>query len=90
MRNSLIAVMNDQFVMTARAKGIRDRQILWRHVVPNALLPTFTLVLLSLGFVFGGVIAIEFVFSIRTRLAHGAGDQIADFSRRACSCCSRP
>ena len=77
MRNSLIAVMNDQFVMTARAKGIRDRQILWRHVVPNALLPTFTLVLLSLGFVFGGVIAIEFVFSIRTRLAHGAGDQIA-------------
>ena len=63
MRNSLIAVMNDQFVLTARAKGIRDRQILWRHVVPNALLPTFTLVLLSLGFVFGGVIAIEFVFS---------------------------
>jgi peptide/nickel transport system permease protein len=63
MRNSLIAVMNDQFVMTARAKGVRDRQILWRHVVPNALLPTFTLVLLSLGFVFGGVIAIEFVFS---------------------------
>jgi peptide/nickel transport system permease protein len=63
MRNSLIAVMNDSFVMTARAKGVRDRQILWRHVVPNALLPTFTLVLLSLGFVFGGVIAIEFVFS---------------------------
>jgi peptide/nickel transport system permease protein len=63
MRNSLIAVKNDQFVMTARAKGVRDRQILWRHVLPNALLPTFTLVLLSLGFVLGGVIAIEFVFS---------------------------
>ncbi len=63
MRNSLTAVMNDHFVMTARAKGVRDRQILWRHVVPNALLPTFTLVLLSLGFIFGGVIGIEFVFS---------------------------
>jgi len=63
MRNSLIDVMNDHFVMTARAKGVHERQILWRHVVPNALLPTLTIVLLSLGFVFGGVIAIEYVFS---------------------------
>jgi peptide/nickel transport system permease protein len=63
MRNSLIDVMNDHFVMTARAKGVREQQILWRHVVPNALLPTLTIVLLSLGFVFGGVIAIEYVFS---------------------------
>jgi peptide/nickel transport system permease protein len=63
MRNSLIDVMNDHFVMTARAKGVREKQILWRHVVPNALLPTFTIVLLSLGFVFGGAIAIEYVFS---------------------------
>jgi peptide/nickel transport system permease protein len=63
MRNSVITVMNDPFVTTARAKGVRPKQILWRHVVPNALLPAYTLVLLSLGFVFGGVIAIEFVFS---------------------------
>jgi peptide/nickel transport system permease protein len=63
MRNSLIDVMDDHFVMTARAKGVHEKQILWRHVVPNALLPTLTIVLLSLGFVFGGVIAIEYVFS---------------------------
>jgi peptide/nickel transport system permease protein len=63
MRNSLIDVMNDDFVMTARAKGVREKQILWRHVVPNALLPTFTVVLLSLGFIFGGAITIEYVFS---------------------------
>ena len=63
MRNSLIDVMNDDFVMTARAKGVREKQILWRHVVPNAMLPTFTLVLLSLGFIFGGAITIEYVFS---------------------------
>jgi peptide/nickel transport system permease protein len=63
MRNSLIDVMNDHFVMTARAKGVHEKEILWRHVVPNALLPTLTIVLLSLGFVFGGVIAIEYVFS---------------------------
>ena len=63
MRNSLIDVMNDDYVMTARAKGVREKQILWRHVVPNAMLPTFTLVLLSIGFVFGGAITIEYVFS---------------------------
>ena len=63
MRNSLIDVMNDDFVTTARAKGVREKQILWRHVVPNALLPTFTLILLSIGFIFGGAITIEYVFS---------------------------
>ena len=63
MRNSLIDVRNDDFVMTARAKGMREKQVLWRHVVPNALLPTFTLVLLSLGFIFGGAITVEYVFS---------------------------
>jgi peptide/nickel transport system permease protein len=63
MRNSMIYVLNDHFVMTARAKGNREKQILWRHVVPNALLPTFTVVLLSLGFIFGGAISVEYVFS---------------------------
>lgn len=63
MRNSLIDIMNDDFVQTARAKGLREKQVLWRHAVPNALLPTMTLTLLSLGFVFGGAITIEYVFS---------------------------
>ncbi len=63
MRNSLIDVMADDFVVTARAKGVREKQVLWRHVVPNALLPTWTITMLSLGFVFGGAITIEYVFS---------------------------
>lgn len=63
MRNSLIDMMNDHFVMTARAKDVREKQILWRHLVPNALLPTFTIVFLSLGFIFGGAIAVEYVFT---------------------------
>jgi peptide/nickel transport system permease protein len=54
MRNSLIDVMNDDFVQTARAKGVRDKQVKWHHAVPNALLPTITLTFLSLGFIFGG------------------------------------
>lgn len=63
MRNSLTDVMADDFVTTARAKGVREKEVLWRHVVPNALLPTWTLTMLSLGFVFGGAITIEYVFS---------------------------
>jgi peptide/nickel transport system permease protein len=63
MRNSLIDIMSDDFVQTARAKGLREKQVLWRHAVPNALLPTMTLTLLSLGFVFGGAITVEYVFS---------------------------
>lgn len=63
MRSSLIDVLGDEFVQTARAKGVRENQVLWRHVVPNALLPTWTLTMLSLGFIFGGAITIEYVFS---------------------------
>ena len=63
MRNSLIDVLGDDFIQTARAKGVREKQILWRHAVPNALLPTMTLVFLSIGFIFGGAITIEYVFS---------------------------
>jgi peptide/nickel transport system permease protein len=63
MRNALIGVTGDHFVTTARAKGLGEKQVMWRHAVPNALLPTFTIVMLSIGFVFGGAIAIEYVFS---------------------------
>jgi len=92
MRNSLIGVMSDQFVVTARAKGVREKQILWGHVVPNALLPTFTIVLLSLGFVFGGVIAVEYVFSYPGLglLRCGRSNFRTSRCSRACSCCSPP
>ncbi|MFM8999870.1 MAG: ABC transporter permease [Actinomycetota bacterium] len=63
MRNSMIDVVGEDFVTTARAKGVRDRDVLWRHAVPNALLPTVTITFLSLGFVFSGAITVEYVFS---------------------------
>ena len=63
MRNSLLDVLGDDFVQTARAKGVREKQVLWRHAVPNALLPTLTLTLLSLGYVLSGAITVEWVFS---------------------------
>jgi peptide/nickel transport system permease protein len=63
MRSSLIEVMNEDFVTLARAKGLPNKAIRRRHVVPNAFLPTFTLIFLSFGFVLSGAILIEVVFS---------------------------
>jgi peptide/nickel transport system permease protein len=63
MRSSILDIGGEDFVNTARAKGLREKQVLWRHTVPNALLPTMTLTFLSLGFIFAGAITIEYVFS---------------------------
>jgi len=64
MRSSLLDEMGSDYLMTARAKGLRDDDVRRRHAVPNALLPTATLIALNLGFVVAGAITIETVFSI--------------------------
>lgn len=63
MRSSLLDVMGEEYVQTARAKGLRDRFVRTKHAVPNALLPTVTLIALNIGFVIGGAITVETVFS---------------------------
>jgi peptide/nickel transport system permease protein len=63
MRSSMIDTIAEDYVQTARAKGVPDRLIRQRHVVPNAFLPAFTLIILSFGFVLGGAIVIESVYS---------------------------
>jgi peptide/nickel transport system permease protein len=63
MRSSLLEVMGEDFVQTARAKGVRDKDVRRHHAVPNALLPTFTLAFYSFGFILGGAVIIEEVFS---------------------------
>jgi peptide/nickel transport system permease protein len=63
MRSSLLETVNEDYVTTARAKGLPDRLVRKRHAVPNAFLPTFTLIFLSFGYVLGGAIVIEAVFS---------------------------
>lgn len=63
MRSSVISVMKEDFALTARAKGLSDNAVLWRHVVRNALLPTMTLVMMNFGFVLSGAILIETVFN---------------------------
>ncbi|HWT80673.1 MAG TPA: ABC transporter permease, partial [Candidatus Methylomirabilis sp.] len=63
MRSSITSVMKEDFVLTARAKGISDRRVLWGHVTPNAMLPSITLVMMNFGFVLSGAILVETVFN---------------------------
>jgi peptide/nickel transport system permease protein len=64
MRSSLLDELGEDYLTTARAKGLRDVLVRRRHAVRNALLPTTTVAALSLGFVVSGAITIETVFSI--------------------------
>ena len=63
MRNSMLTVMNDDFVKFARAKGLSDRTIAYRYAARNAILPIFTQFALVLGIIVGGQVFIEIVFS---------------------------
>jgi peptide/nickel transport system permease protein len=64
MRSSLLDEMGEDYLTTARAKGLRDVVVRRRHAVRNALLPTTTITALNIGFVVSGAITIETVFSI--------------------------
>ena len=63
MRSSITSVMKEDFILTARAKGVPDTRVLWGHVAPNAMLPSVTLVMMNFGFVLSGAILVETVFN---------------------------
>ena len=63
MRSSILEVLSEDYILTARAKGMSQWQVLWRHGLKNALLPVVTLIALNLGFTVSGAIYIETVFS---------------------------
>ncbi|MFG2672540.1 ABC transporter permease [Streptomyces sp. NPDC048445] len=63
MRSSLLDEMGSDYLTTARAKGLRDDAVRRKHAVPNAMLPTFTLMFVNLGHVVAGQILVETVFS---------------------------
>ena len=64
MRSALLDEMGEDYLQTARAKGLRDVLVRRRHATRNAMLPVATLVSLNLGFIVSGAITIETVFSI--------------------------
>ena len=62
-RSSTIDVMASEFVTTAELKGLSTRQVVWRHAVPSALLPTLNVVALNVAWLLGGVVVVENVFN---------------------------
>jgi len=62
MRSSLLDILDEDFVRTARAKGLTARQALWRHAVRNAMIPVLTIIGLQFSFLLAGGIIIEQVF----------------------------
>ena len=65
MRSSLMDVMTEDFVLTARAKGLTERAVLRRHIFPNGLPPMVSLIALDIAFILGGAYQVEVVFNYK-------------------------
>ncbi|MCP4165162.1 MAG: ABC transporter permease [Chloroflexi bacterium] len=63
IRSSMLEVMQQEYVTTARAKGLRERTVLIRHVLRNALIPVVTVLGLNIAWLLGGAVIIEQVFA---------------------------
>jgi peptide/nickel transport system permease protein len=63
MRGSMIEVLESEYVTMARLKGLAERIVIWRHAVPNAIVPAIQVTALQLAWMAGGVVVVEFVFS---------------------------
>lgn len=63
MRNMMLTVLDEDYVMVAQAKGLPNRRVLWRYAARNAVLPQIQSFALSIGFIVGGTIVMEMVFS---------------------------
>lgn len=63
VRSAVLEAFNQDYVLTARARGLSEVQIVFRHVLPNAWIPIVTVVGLQLGFLIGGVVVVEVIFA---------------------------
>jgi peptide/nickel transport system permease protein len=63
MRGSMVEVLESEYVTMARLKGLPERTVIWRHAVPNAIVPAIQVAALQLAWMAGGVVVVEFVFS---------------------------
>jgi peptide/nickel transport system permease protein len=64
MRSSMLEVLRQDYIRTARSKGLRERVILSKHALKNAMLPVVTLFGLQLGFLLGGTVVLESIFAL--------------------------
>jgi peptide/nickel transport system permease protein len=63
VRSSMLEVLQQDYVRTARSKGISERRVIFHHAMRNAWLPVVTMIGLEFGFLLGGVVVVETVFS---------------------------
>ncbi len=63
MRASMVEVLESDYVTMARLKGLPNRTVIWRHAVPNAIVPAIQVSALQLAYMAGGVVVVEYVFS---------------------------
>jgi peptide/nickel transport system permease protein len=78
MRGSTIEVLESEYVTMARLKGLPERTVIWRHAVPNAIVPAIQVSALQLAWMAGGVVVVEYVFSypgIGTLLVEGVANR---------------
>ena len=64
VRSSMLEVLGEDYVRTARSKGLRERTIIRRHALRNALIPVITLVGVEIGYLLGGAVIIEQIFAL--------------------------
>lgn len=65
VRSSLIDIMTEDYMLTAEAKGIPARDILRKHAMPNALLPVVAVIAFNVGWILGGTVIIEYIFTYK-------------------------
>lgn len=65
VRSSLIDVLTEDYILTAEAKGLEEREILKKHAMPNALLPVVAVIALNVGWIMGGTVMIEYIFTYK-------------------------
>ena len=63
-RSSLLEVIREDYIRTARAKGLRERMVVWRHALRNTMLPVITLSGVLFGFMLGGSVVLEQAFNV--------------------------
>lgn len=72
-RSSLLEVLDQDFIVTAKAKGLRGSVIIWKHALRNSLIPVITVIAMQVGRMIGGVVVCETVFAMP-----GIGREIVD------------
>ena len=63
-RASILEILNEDYIRTARAKGLKDTSILFRHALPNAAVPIVTVIGIGFALLIGGVVVTESVYNI--------------------------